>query len=244
MPAAEGFAVAGRRAFFSANDGVSGWEPWAVHLGGIFKDGFESESTLNWSSALTGFDALSVTSAAGLGGSRFGLQGVVEGASSLFVQDDSPMDEDVFRARFRLDPTGFDPGEASGHFRARVFIVFEEAPVRRLVALVLRRRDGLYSLMARVRLDDNTHADTGFFDLGLGEHEVALEWRRATGPDALDGEFALWIDGAERSRLAGLDTHRRSVDFVRLGAMNLKGGANGTLAWDAYESRRDDWPEP
>jgi hypothetical protein len=72
-----------------------------------------------------------VTGAAALDGS-VGLQGVVDDVAPLYVQDDSPRDERRLRARFQLDTSGFDAGEAqkppshttglppSGSGRARV----------------------------------------------------------------------------------------------------------------------------
>jgi hypothetical protein len=142
------------------------------------------------------------------------------------------------RARFYLNPNDFDPGETSGARRTRVFILFQDAPLRRLAAIVLRRLDGVYALMGRARLDDNSQADTGFITLAPGPHAVELAWKRSSGPDANDGTFELWIDGASVALRTGLDNSRRGVDFVRLGALSVKASAGGTLYWDEFESRR------
>jgi hypothetical protein len=40
------------------------------------------------------------------------------------------VDEGRYRARFYVDPNGFDPGEAQNRHRVRLFIVFEENPTR------------------------------------------------------------------------------------------------------------------
>jgi hypothetical protein len=92
--------------------------------------------------------------------------------------------------------------------------------------------------MGRTRRDDNTQDDTSFFALVPGEHYVELDWRRGTGPAVSDGSFQLWIDGALVSTRTGLDNSLSAVDFVRLGALSVKLGANGTLYWDEFESRR------
>ena len=63
----------------------------------------------------------------------------------------------------------------------RPFLAFEEAPTRRVMAIVLRRLNGDYSLMARARLDDNSQHDTGFKPIGPGTHFVEVHWRRASG---------------------------------------------------------------
>jgi hypothetical protein len=107
-----------------------------------------------------------------------------------------------------------------------------------VVTLVLRRQAGQYALMARVRRDDNTLADTPFVNIGDAPHAVEMAWQRASGPGAADGSFQLWVDGALAATLGGIDTDTRRIDFVRMGAMSVKGGAAGTLYFDKFESRR------
>jgi hypothetical protein len=154
------------------------------------------------------------------------------------VQDDTPNDENVYRARFYFDTNGFDPGEAQNRRRTRLFIAFEENPTRRLMAIVLRRLSGTYSVMGRARLDDNSQYDTGFTTIADGSHFVEMAWKRSSGPDANDGEFELWIDGSSVHSVATLDNSISSVDFARLGALSVKVGATGTLFWDEFMSRR------
>jgi hypothetical protein len=120
----------------------------------------------------------------------------------------------------------------------RILIAFDESPVKRHVAVVLRRVSGQYSVQARVRVDDNSQVDTGFFDVTDAPHFVELDWRRATDAVSNDGSFEMWIDGVSVSTLAGLSNSVRSVDFARLGPQSLKGGAAGTLYFDEFESRR------
>ena len=205
----------------------------------IFKDGVESGGMSAWSSSVTDGGDLTVSGAAALGGTGSGLRGVVDDVSPLYVQDDSPTGEARYRVRFYLDPNGFDPGEAQLQRRTRTFIAFSDAPSRRVAAVVLRRQNGVYALMGRARLDDNQQADTGFFTISDGPHAVEIDLVRATGPDALDGAFSLWIDGVAVAQLSGLDNSLGEVDFARLGALSVKPAANGTLYWDEFESRRE-----
>ena len=204
----------------------------------IFRDGFENGSLAGWTTAAADAGDLSVTGAAGQKGTVFGLQGVVDDTAGLFVQDSSPNDESRYRARFYVDPNGFDPGETSGARRTRIFIVFAENPSRRLAAIVLRRVSGVYALMGRVRLDNGNQVDTGFFTITDASHWVELDWKRSSAAGANDGTFALSIDGVPRSTLTGLDTDAFAVDFVRLGALSVKPTSSGTLYWDEFESRR------
>ena len=217
----------------------SGYSVRAQRFGDlIFKDGVESGGLSAWSSSVTDGGDLTVSAEAALAGTGSGLRGVVDDVNPLYVQDDSPIDEGRYRARFYLDPNGFDPGEAQLQRRTRTFIAFSDAPSRRVAAVVLRRQNGVYALMGRARLDDNQQADTGFFTISDASHAVEIDLVRASGPDALDGALSLWIDGVSVAQLSGLDNSLGEVDFARLGALSVKPAANGTLYWDEFESRR------
>jgi uncharacterized repeat protein (TIGR01451 family) len=210
----------------------------AVDSDRIFEDGLETGDFSRWRHALTDGGDLSVSSAAALNSTGFGLQALVDDVAGIFVQDDFPFNENRYRARFYFDPNGFDPGVAQGHLRTRIFIGFEENPNRRLFAVVLRRLNGLYSLMGRVRTDDNVQHDTGWFAITDAPHLVEIDWMRASGPSTNDGYLKFWLDGALMTTVGGLDSSISSVDFVRLGALSVKTGAAGTMYWDEFESRR------
>ena len=228
---------------------VAAWQGRAAHdtvgISGqrygdlVFGDSFESGGLDAWSASQADGGDLSVTAAAGMAGSPLGLQALVDDTAGLFVQDDTPADGRRYRARFYFDPNGFDPGVAQNHLRTRVFIGFEEAPNRRLFAVVLRLLSGQYALMSRVRRDDNTQANSSFVNIADAPHFVELEWVSATGPDALDGSFAWWIDGNPAPGLSGVDNSISGLDFVRLGALSVKTGASGVLRWDHFQSRRE-----
>ena len=205
----------------------------------IHADSFESGNLSAWSGSNTDSGDLTVDASAAMAGTTLGLLGNVNDKTSLFVEDDSPEDENRYRARFYVDPTGFDPGELANQRRMRLLIVFEEGPNRRVATIVLRRLEGQYAIRGRVREDDNSQVDTAFFDITAdASHVIEVDWLRASGPDANDGHFSLAIDGSVVATLPGLDNSRSSVDFARLGALTLKGAANGPIKWDHYDSRR------
>ena len=210
----------------------------------IFKDGFESGTMTQWSSRATDGSDLFVVPSAGAAGTTYGLRGQIDDTAGLYVQDDTPSDEGRYRARFYLAPGDFDPGEAQEHRRVRVFIAFDEDPMRRVAAIVLRRLGGTYSVRGRARLDDDAQADTPFVSIDGAMHVIEFELRRSSGPDASDGSFQMWVDGAPVATLTGLDNSSSSVDFVRLGALSVKPGASGTLHWDEFESRRETYIGP
>ena len=203
----------------------------------IFDNGFEFGGLSAWSASNTDGGDLAVNAGAALHGSQ-GLRAVVDDTAGLWVQDSSPVDEARYRARFYFDTNGFDPGEALDKRRVMLFVAFEENPNRRLVTIVLRRLDGAYSVRGTVRLDDHTLAESPFVPITDGTHYVEFDWKRATGPDAEDGQFALWVDGSLRYVAPNIDNSLSAVDFVRMGAITVKPGASGTLYLDHFRSRR------
>ncbi len=206
----------------------------------IFSDGFETRDLSSWSSAATDGGDVGVSLAAGMPAapSRHGLQVVVDDTAGAFVQDDTPAAEARYRARFYFDPNGFDPGESVGRLRQHLFLAFSEAPLKRLVLIMLRRIGSQYAIGAHVRRDDDTLAKSSFVSITDGPHAVEFDWQKASAPGTSDGRFELWIDGVSVLTLTGLDNDERAVDFVRMGALSVKAGASGTLYFDEFVSRR------
>jgi hypothetical protein len=106
------------------------------------------------------------------------------------------------------------------------------------VTLVLRRLNGNYAVMARVLRDDERRVNTPFVPVSDGPHSIQFEWRRADSPGADNGSFELWIDEVSVAVLPNLDNDTLSIDATRLGAFSVKGGAGGTIFFDAFASRR------
>jgi cysteine-rich repeat protein len=204
----------------------------------VLRDSFETGDLSAWTSAQTDGGDLRVDPSAQLGpGTPNGLLATINDSTPLFVEDTRPDNENRYRARFLLDPTGFDPGEALNKRRVRLFIAFEDGP-RRLIAVILRRLSGQYAIQVRARQDDNSQANTPFTDITAGPHRIEFDWIRASGPDANDGQLRLWIDDVLISTLTGLDNSVSTVDFARFGALAVKVGASGPLKLDYFESRR------
>jgi hypothetical protein len=235
LASAGGFVVAWDSAYVDGSGAAVVGQRFLADL--IFDDGFDSGDLARWSTASTDGADLSVSGAAAMGGTTSGLQAVVNDTHSLFVEDDTPSSESRYRARFYVDPNGFDPGEGSFHFRTRILIA-RDSSGRRVVVVVLKRQAGTYWIEVRVRGNDGTRIDTGFFPIGDGPNLVEFDWRRSTAPGASDGALQLWINGDSAAMLAGIDDDLSAVDSVRLGALSLKAGASGTLFFDQFGSRR------
>jgi hypothetical protein len=202
----------------------------------IFQNGFESANLGAWTPVTDAGD-LSVASWAAMRGSGYGLAALVDDTNPIYVQNDSPNNQGRYRMRFYLNPYTFNPGEAQGHFRTRVFLGLDETPQRRVLALILRRQGGNYALAVRVRRDDNSQADTAFYPLSAGAHSIEIDFQRASGAGASNGSLRLWIDDVLKQTLLGIDNDQAGIDHVRLGALSVKSGAGGMLLFDEMESR-------
>ncbi len=203
----------------------------------IFADGFESGDMSAWSSAATDGMDLIVSAGAALDGTNQGLQARVNDTNSLFVRDDTPAAETRYRARFYLDPDGFDPGETSGQHRVRVLMA-QDRLNQRLVTIVLRRLGGQYSVMGRVRLKNGSRMDTPFIDISDAPHAIELDWQRAGSVDTSEGTFELFVEGTSVATLSGLDNGDAAVDYVRMGVFAAKAGASGFPYFDEFVSHR------
>jgi hypothetical protein len=116
--------------------------------------------------------------------------------------------------------------------------MFDDAGTRRLSAIVLKRQGGSYSIMQRCRRDDDSQYDSGFFPLAGNPHWILAEWRRATDGGSADGVCALTVDGTALSNLTDVQNNVSTLGMVRLGTMNVKGGASGTPFFDEFVSKR------
>ena len=203
----------------------------------IFEDGFDSGDLSRWTSATTDGGDLSTSGAAAMAGTSTGMQALVDDTNSLFVQDDSPNAETRYRVRFYFDPNGFDPGEADSHFRTRILIAFDQAALR-AITLVLKRQVGAYTVETRVKRNDGTRADTGFFPITDAPHFLEFDWQRSTGPGASNGTLEFFIDDVSVATLTGIDNDQSVIESVRMGVLSIKTAANGTPFYDQFESRR------
>jgi len=202
----------------------------------VVSDSEQSRGFGRWTStSSTPGGSISVT-APGLGGTQYGIQTVVNGATPQSVQDDSPSGETRFRARFYFNPNSFDTGEAQNHHRARLLLGFN-AGGQRALTLVLRRQAGAFAIEGRIRQNDGSRIDSGFTPLTNAEHYIEIDWLRS-GAGLNNGTFSLKIDGVAQPGASSIANDAQTIDAARLGALSVKTGAAGTMSFDEYESRR------
>src|SRR5215212_3049303 len=206
----------------------------------IFADDFESGSLSAWSTSVTDGGDLSVNASAALVGSQ-GLRAVINNTTSIYVTDDTPNAETMYRARFYFDPNSITMSNGNAHY---IFYGYTGSSTD-VVRIELRRSSGLYQLQAALRNDKSTWSISNWITINDAPHFVELDWRASTAAGANNGSLTFWIDGIQQANLTGVDNDTRRIDRVRVGAVSgLDSGTSGTYYFDAFESRKQTYIGP
>lgn len=108
-----------------------------------------------------------------------------------------------------------------------------------------RFNSGAYQLMARALDDGSTWSATPWLTISDAPHIVELDWQASTAIGANNGTLSFWIDGVALSLVTGIDNDTRRIDTIRLGAVTgLDAGTIGTVYFDAFDSRRQNYIGP
>src|SRR6185436_8137580 len=206
----------------------------------IFADGFESGNLSAWTTNANDLGDLSVTPAAALVGSQ-GLQAVIDDATSIYVNDDSPNAEPRYRARFYFDPNSITMASGDAHFIFKGFM----GTATDIVQVEFRNSAGAYQIRAKLLNDSALFVVTNWFTITDASHFIELDWRAATAVGANNGGLTFWIDGLQQVDLTTVDNDTGRIDRVRLGALaGMDVGTSGTYYFDAFESRRQTFIGP
>jgi hypothetical protein len=206
----------------------------------IFADGFEAIGLSAWSSAVTDGDDIDSTTTAAIIGAR-GLDAWLDDNTAIYVTDDSPNAEPRYRVRFYFDPNSISMATNDAHY---IFYGYAGAST-----VVLRVEFGWSGSAYRVRAsllnDGTTWTTSAWVNISDAPHFIELDWRAATAAGANNGGLTLWVDGAQRANMSGVDNDTRRIDRARLGAVaGIDNGTRGGYFFDAFESRRQTYIGP
>ena len=206
----------------------------------IFADDFESGNLSAWTSSVTDSGDLSVTAAAALVNTK-GMQVVIDDTNLIYVTDDHPNSEPRYRVRFYFDPNSIVMASGDNH---RIIVAFAGTSTA-VIRGELLYSSGVYQIQFLVLNDSGTWQSTGWFTISDARHAIEFDWQAANSVGANNGSLSLWIDGAQKAALAGVDNDTRRVDRVRLGAIyGVDTGTHGTYYFDAFVSRRQSYIGP
>lgn len=201
----------------------------------IFRDGFASRDFTPWSAAVG--KGLRVMRRAAYW-VPFGLQVELSEAAPQYLQDDSPVAEPRYRARFYGLLTTLRMGEGE---EFELFTAYAPTGTPRL-RLLLRGSAGQKRLRVVAVQDDGSVVQTPIAEAVLlpnGWRGLEIDWQASSAPGANDGRVDLWVDGQAQPPLAGIDNDEARIATARWGAVaGLDAGTSGAFLLDEFESRR------
>lgn len=189
-----------------------------------------------------GANGVSVLPAAALEGS-YGLAVDVDGSTNrVYVQDNSPANETIFRAEFLFRRGTLTMVPPNNHV---VFLGQQETltppaqPVIRLT--IVRVADGRYFLRAFAYQNTGAYRFIGGTGLGTNPNaiwKIGVEWK-ASDPGMNNGELRLYKNDGLQQQRTDLINEGLVVDQVRLGAIAfMDASSSGQYHMDSYASFR------
>jgi hypothetical protein len=197
----------------------------------ILADGFESGDFSAWEWANTDGSDLSITTQAAAVG-NYGMQAVLDDGNELIVFDESPNEEDHFSTRFYFHPNSVQAPEGGFYLMS---ISSEET--WGVACLWLDQQGDSYTLGLCGQDDDEDWYESEGVFIANEWQAVELEWKAATTPGANDGYIRLYVGDQLADSIENLDNDTQAVTEVSWGVIGNGFVANGTLYFDAYESR-------
>ncbi len=164
----------------------------------------------------------------------YGLQAVINDNNAIYVQDDTPNSETVYRARFYINPAGVTMGASD------ILEVFDGYNNGTVVFKVQLQEPTAGTYKVRAGLLDNSGAwtYTGWYTLSPaaiqnGWSAVEINYQAL----ANNGSIQLWLNGTSQESLTqisgvNINNDARTVTEVRLGAQAVVTTTRGTLYFD------------
>lgn len=184
------------------------------------------------SSSVDGGD-LSVTRAAALAGTGYGLSCLIDDIVSIYGQATlgSPSASGVEEVRFYINPNTLTMSNTNVVYSAYLY-----NSASTLVARVgMRYADGIgYQCFAVLFDDAGAGQSTTFVAIADAEHCLEIKLLRATNSTSNDGSIELWLDDVSVATVTGKDNYDRFVDFsfIRFGAIVPSAAVSGTYYLD------------
>ncbi|MEE8264025.1 MAG: DUF2341 domain-containing protein, partial [Gammaproteobacteria bacterium] len=217
---------------------------WTAAAGGgvgiLFEIDHEEGDFTDYDSTVTDVGDLSVTTAAALAGTSYGLNILVDDTTAIYGQkNQTPPASNEFRLRVYLDPNGITMA-TNDSFQ-----------------MVDAHSTGPKASVFQFRLAENPAANTYGFTLGCwadaganwtfitisdAEHLVEIHVERAATSTSADGRCRVWIDGTLQITESAVDNWDQfaGLDYFQFGAPgSIDPGTSGTFYLDEIVLRDD-----
>lgn len=205
----------------------------------------ESGDLSEFSATVTDGGDLSVTQAAALAGSDYGLQVTIDDTTSIYgyVNLGAPNTSGVVRYRFYVDinSISMQDGDLSEHS----LVMITDLTANPISFLMLERTEGGQYAFYAVAVDDTgNHHNTQVYPVTDAPHYVEVLCTRASSSVAEDGGTTFWVDGVEAySTILGVDNYDQFADWqlIIMGAPSgVDPTTSGTFYLDELIVRDDD----
>jgi len=171
----------------------------------------------------------------------YGMQAGINSNTSIYVTDNSPVNEAHYRARFYFNPNSISMSSGNAHYLLYGLTGGGAVTLR----VEFGKSSTSYRIRAALNNNSTTWTNTSWVNITNAAHYIEIDWRAATASGATDGGLTLWIDGIQRANLTGIGNDTRRIESVRLGAVvGIDSGTRGTELFDAFESHRSTYIGP
>lgn len=209
-----------------------------IAAAGIIVDIDHEGGTLGeYTSTVTDSGDLSVTAAAKLAGTNYGLSCLVDDTTSIYGFYDlgSPNTTGVIRLRIYLDPNNIS---MSNTYEMDP-INLQNSSWNNIFQLMFYYNSG-YQIAARA-YNDSGNSETSKYTITDEPHYIEVYIKRATTTSSNDGVVTLWIDGTQKETITNLDNNTSFANFQYFyaGPLNITSGISGTFFLDQFIVRDD-----
>lgn len=195
-----------------------------------------------YNSTVTDSGDLSVTSAAALSGTNYGIQAVINDTTAIYgrINQTAPASNE-FRLRFYVDTNSLTMADSD----ALPIVIWRGTnnPVWIAGNVELRYFTALgYQLFFQMNNDSNGWGSNDSFNITDAEHYVEMHITKASSNVASDGTAQWWVDGVDQGTLTGIDNFDLFADttYFDMGpSYGIDAGTSGTIYLDNLEINDD-----
>jgi FtsP/CotA-like multicopper oxidase with cupredoxin domain len=235
-----GWTVGNHTVYVRVKDAAGNWSTVSstvvnvVYPNNVFADGFESGSFIAWSSTGGNAARISVTSGAAQAGT-YKMQAQITGGTSGYVQDNTPVADATYHARFYFNPNSYSTGGGGNPTPVTIFNGLNAANTSIFQVQYRRSANTGYQVRAvvsRAGGGGGTTATNWYALTNNAWNAIEIDWASATS-----ATIRFYTGGTLRQTLTGLNTSANLLDTVRLGPQGVTPNT-GTVLLDSFASTR------
>ncbi len=223
--------------FDSNRSGYIGLNPAIPYSGQIFTDSFETGDFSAWSNVITDTGDLTITGIASIEG-NYSLKAVVNDSNNIYIQDDNPLSNSNYHARFYFDPYSvkIPTGATINLFQGK------DTNSNMAFYIQLHESNDHFQVKAIAMDDNQQNHESDWLTIHNGNNIIELEWNTASGSGVDDGYLNLWTNDVNFYQILTLDNDAIFIDSIEMGVISpTTTTITGVVFFDDFDSNRDNW---